>query len=76
MAVEALKNKLALASSETESASETGEELKPNPDEVLKQRAAELLHSELHELGMFVHAYMMHLYIFIAPQVHSNCTRN
>ena len=54
MAVEALKRKLAPPTRETEATQAAGaseEELKPNPDEVLRQRAAELLHDELHELG-------------------------
>ncbi|XP_026193696.1 mitochondrial proton/calcium exchanger protein [Cyclospora cayetanensis] len=62
MALEALKSKLASQLRGVEVAEGTAqanaadvaaaEELKPNPQEVLKQQAAELLHDELHELDL------------------------
>lgn len=52
MAVEALKSKLAPPSRNGEAEAAAADEvLKPDPSEVLRQRAAELLHDELHELG-------------------------
>lgn len=51
MAVEALKTKLAPPSREEEGETAADEKLKPDPKEELRQKAAELLHDELHELG-------------------------
>lgn len=53
MAVEALKSKLAPPSRDREAEAAAAEEvLKPDPNEVLRQRAAELLRDELHELDL------------------------
>lgn len=52
MAVEALKTKLAPPSREKEGETTAGEELKPDSNEELRLRAAELLHDELHELDL------------------------